>query len=435
MPKIDHEIRDALYGLVSLDSQERALLDTGPVQRLRCIHQLGMSHYVYPGATHTRLEHSIGVMDIATRAFDVVFNRNHSNEIRDRLGQNLTPEALAYWRRVIRAAALLHDVGHLPFSHAAEKELLPSGWNHERLTVAMVRESEVADRLRKFVPRVDVEDVVDVAWDIRKRAPVEEPSWTLDPMKLVLNELLCGNTFGADRMDYLLRDSLHIGVAYGRFDLDRLLNGLRLILDPETHAPVVGLDRGALHAAEALLLARYFMYTQVYFHDVRRAYDMHLKEFILAWRSGEPYSSDWRKVLATTDHEVMSALHEAASDSKAPCHEEAARIAGRRHFRTVYELSTTHLKQCPTVVKDVFEAVADTIGRNHVRLDEYSPTREPNEFWLTNDEGEVLPARTESGVIAQLPIAVIGLVLADPDCAGPARAAAMAKRQSLGLAP
>ncbi len=422
MPKIDHEIRDALYGLIGFDSNERALIDSEPVQRLRCIHQLGMSHFVYPGANHTRLEHSIGVMDIAARAFDVVFSRNQSDEIRRLLGQHLERDALAYWRRVIRAAALLHDIGHLPFSHAAEKDLLPTGWNHERLTAAMIRESEIADRLGDQVPPVKVEDVVDVAWDIRKRTKLEDPSWTLEPMKMILNELLCGNTFGADRIDYLLRDSWHAGVAYGRFDPDRLIRGLCLVVDPVSNDPVVGLDRGALHAAEALLLARYFMYTQVYFHDVRRAYDLHLKEFLVSWLPGGRFSSDWREILKVTDHEVMSAMRRAAANSAEPGHEEAKRILKRQHFRTVYELSTTHLARRPLVVQDVFDEIARRVGEASVRYDRYEPQSEPNEFWVTDEAGTVLSSLTESGVIPQLPLAQVGLVLAHPAEWGAARA-------------
>ena len=115
-------------------------------------------------------------------------------------------------------------------------------------------------------------------WMLKKRFKVEANTELL-PWKTLLNEIVCRDTFGADRIDYLLRDSLHVGVAYGQFDLDRLIAGLIPVIDPNDGEIAVGLDIGAIHAAETLLLARYFMYTQVYFHDVRRAYDLHLKEF------------------------------------------------------------------------------------------------------------------------------------------------------------
>ena len=113
-----------------------------------------------------------------------------------------------------------------------------------------------------------------------------QPNFALSPWKTLLNEIITGNTFGADRIDYLLRDSFHAGVAYGRFDHERLIAGLRATIDPTNDEITIGLDIGAIHAAEALLVARYFMYTQVYFHDVRRAYDLQLKDFLKGMLEG-----------------------------------------------------------------------------------------------------------------------------------------------------
>jgi len=117
---------------VRLDSEERQVVDSEPYQRLRHIHQLAMTYLVYPGATHRRFEHCLGVMEVATRIFDVVTNpRNIYNEsVRD-----LLPESgrVVYWRTALRMAALCHDMGHLPFSHGPE-DLLPKGTNHETLS-------------------------------------------------------------------------------------------------------------------------------------------------------------------------------------------------------------------------------------------------------------------------------------------------------------
>src|SRR5262249_7277632 len=120
---------------VDQGSHEREVLNSQPFQRLRHIHQLALTYLVYPGATHKRFEHSLGVMELAGRVFDVVTNRdNTSDQIRDLLSPLKNEDELRYWRRVLRMAALCHDIGHLPFSHAAEKELLPSGWDREKLT-------------------------------------------------------------------------------------------------------------------------------------------------------------------------------------------------------------------------------------------------------------------------------------------------------------
>jgi len=126
------------------------------------------------------------------------------------------------------------------------------------------------------------QDVADLCWDVRKRAKIA-PKFSLSPWKTLLNEIITCNTFGADRVDYLSRDSWHAGVPYGRSDFQRLIDGSRTLIYPATEEIALGLELGAIHSAEAPLLARYFIYTQVYFHDLRRAYDMHLKEFLLGY--------------------------------------------------------------------------------------------------------------------------------------------------------
>ncbi len=135
MNKHLHEIRDPIHVFVRLDSDERAVLDSRPFQRLRHIHQLSLTHMLYPAATHKRFEHTLGVMELTGRVFDVVTNpANVTDKIRGILPELAQANQLQYWRRVLRVAALCHDMGHLPFSPAAEKELLPEGWDHERLS-------------------------------------------------------------------------------------------------------------------------------------------------------------------------------------------------------------------------------------------------------------------------------------------------------------
>ena len=127
---IFHEIRDPIHEFIKLDSDERDVLDSLPVQRLRNVHQLAMEYLVYPGATHKRFEHALGVMELAGRVFDTI-TRNDlvHDEIRRLFREDIESEdQKRYWRRVLRMAALCHDIGHLPFSHAAEVELLPEGW-------------------------------------------------------------------------------------------------------------------------------------------------------------------------------------------------------------------------------------------------------------------------------------------------------------------
>lgn len=159
-----HESRDPIHVFVRLDSHEREVLNSRAFQRLRHIHQLALTYLVYPGATHKRFEHSLGVMELAGRAFDIVTNTaNVTDAIRRALGPLNNPSELAYWRRVLRMAALCHDIGHLPFSHAAEAELLPDDWDHERLTRELIESEDMRSIWTRITPPLRPTDVVKLA--------------------------------------------------------------------------------------------------------------------------------------------------------------------------------------------------------------------------------------------------------------------------------
>jgi uncharacterized protein len=288
MSKTDHEIRDPIHVFVHLNSDERRVLDSRPFQRLRHIHQLGMTYLLYPGATHRRFEHSLGVMELASRVFDVITQPNKiTQDVKELFPELESGDTLGYWRQVLRMSALCHDVGHLPFSHAAEKELLPKGWNHERLTWELICDREMREIWGSMTPPLRSDDVMKLAIG-KEKAP--DPDMNFSTWEDILAEIIVGDAFGVDRMDYLLRDSHHLGVAYGKFDHYRLIETLR-ILPPaplggtgggneQSKEPQLGVEQGGLQSAEAMLLARYFMYSQVYFHRVRRIYDIHLRDFL-----------------------------------------------------------------------------------------------------------------------------------------------------------
>ena len=238
-----HEIRDPIHVFVRLDSDEREVLNSEPFQRLREIHQLALTYLVYPGATHRRFEHSLGVMELATRIFDVVMDREH---LHHGSVQRMVRDS-HYWRRVLRMAALCHDLGHLPFSHAAEKELLPAGWNHERLSLDLIRSDWLAPIWKKL--NIEMEDIARLALG-PKHYPDASP---LSDWETILAEIIVGDVFGADRMDYLLRDSHHAGVAYGRFDHHRLTDTIRILpkaLDG-SEEPALGIEQGGLQSADS----------------------------------------------------------------------------------------------------------------------------------------------------------------------------------------
>lgn len=417
--KLTHEVRDPVHEFVVFDNLEKKLIDSRPYQRLRSIHQLAMSYQVYPGAVHKRFEHCIGVMDLAGRIFDSVFrdDRLRDPDVLERIGDNLAPDTIKYWRKVVRLAGLLHDLGHLPFSHAAEKELLPEGWDHERLTEEFIRHSEIAEILNEVRPAVDPEDIIDLCRDAKKRKDK-----VIDPWRTLLNELICGNVFGADRIDYLLRDSYHAGVSYGQFDPTRLIDGLRIVVDPETDALALGLEQNCIHSAESMLLARYFMYTQVYFHDVRRAYDEHLTDYLKSWlhhKSSDfleeaKFPVEWDKMLAFTDEEVLAAVRADLLDKTSSRHVLATRVLGRQHFRTVYELTPPDVERDPDIVKIVFDAVKQAVGDENCRMQTYGPKAEINAFPVILDNSTGLErADKMSPVLKSIPPLHIGLVFAD----------------------
>jgi HD superfamily phosphohydrolase len=234
---------------------------------------------------------------------------------------------------------------------------------------------------------------------------------TLTPCKTLLNEIITGNTFGADRIDYLLRDSYHVGVPYGKIDPSRLISGLRVTIDPSNNEIVLGLDSGSLHPAEALLLARYFMYVQVYLHNVRRIYDIHLKDFLLSFLPGGKFSVDWKKFLKVTDDEILSALRLSVADTSDKNHELACRVIGRQHFRTVYELISPHKVKCPTIFDDAVQFARDEFGDENVRSDTYPPKTEANDFLVIMDDGSIKSSLDISSVVPNLPTFEIGLIL------------------------
>ena len=225
LTRIYHEFRDPIHVFISVDTAERNVIDSPPVQRLRHIHQLAMQYLVYPGATHKRFEHALGVMELSSKVYDTITRSDHVlGVIREQIPELTNTDLTRYWRRVLRMAALCHDIGHLPFSHAAEHDLLPDGWTHETITEALIRSPEMEQIWKAGRPPLDVDDIAKLAVGKEKL-----PSTTFTLWEEILSEIIVGDAFGVDRMDYLLRDSLHAGVQYGRFDHHRLIDTLRIL--------------------------------------------------------------------------------------------------------------------------------------------------------------------------------------------------------------
>lgn len=412
MIKDNHEIRDPIHVFVRLDTDERKVLDSRPFQRLRHIHQLGTTYLLYPGATHRRFEHSLGVMELASRVFDVITaDENIHDKIRDIIPNK---DKKTYWRRVLRMAALCHDLGHLPFSHAAETELLPTGWVHERMTAKIIRSKEMKEIWEdKLTIPLKTEQIVKVALGPKDAVKL---GLEFDTWETILSEIITGDTFGVDRMDYLLRDSLHIGVAYGKFDHYRLIDTLRILPKSEDEEsstePTLGLTNGGIQSAEALLWARYFMFSQVYFHPVRRIYDIHLQDFLQNWLEGGKFSIDIEDFLRMTDNEIIVEMQKAVFDNKHPGHIHAKRIIEHKHFKVLYECTPADREININAGKAVYKAACAKFGAEFVRYDRY-PGKGGSYFFPVLHRGKILTSTELSGTLKKTPVVATDFVFID----------------------
>lgn len=409
MLKSSHEFRDPLHVFIRLDPEERKVVDSEPFQRLRHIHQLAMTYQVYPGATHRRFEHSLGCMELASRIFDTITRRDNirklPNDVCYRLPEIQEEGRLSYWRKILRMAALCHDLGHLPFSHAAEG-LLPNGISHETMTKRFILEEmqDIWDNAHK--PQPEAELIAKIAVG-RKEAPELEPFTTWER---ILSEIITGEVFGADRMDYLLRDSLHAGVTYGHFDHHRLIDTMRILpgvaqdktqeYSPE---PELGIELGGMQVAESLLVARYLMFSQVYFHAIRRIYDLHLAAFLRESLPCGVYPTELKDFLAITDNEILVLIRKAACDPSLPGHAHAERIYRRTHFKKAYETMAQDLAQNSKVLEDITRGLEEEFGAENVLVDKTAkPMASRDDFPIRNSNDRIISARSQSKVLFSL---------------------------------
>lgn len=326
-----YEIRDPIHGFIQLNELEWEVINQPAFQRLRRIRQLAWTDMVYPGATHTRFEHSLGVMHVATRLFGAIRQRDESIL---RSEYNFENAGLDRQLQIIRLAALLHDVGHGPFSHAVE-EILPTNpttgvsFEHEDYSTAIIkyclRDAIENHPTNKNNFGITVADIINVF----SSKPASAKS-------LVWKNLVSGQ-MDADRMDYLLRDAYHSGVSYGRYDLDRVIATIRLCQDSEGDGFQIGVEEDGAHAVEGLLIARYMMFTQLYFHKTRSIYDFHLISAIREALSSSgstfppPDESGINDYLAWDDWVILGQI---ASGLAGP-HGEILR--NRHHHRMVFQ--------------------------------------------------------------------------------------------------
>jgi uncharacterized protein len=380
------EIRDPVHGYIMMTEVEKELIDSPFVQRLRRIHQLAGAYLVYPGATHTRFEHVIGTMHVAGLVAEAL--------ARD---SSLGPDAA----QEVRIAALLHDVGHGPFSHIYEDLLV--GKTHEEISQRIILETSIRDILDRhgFSPRKMSEFAVG-------RQKVKEP---------FLNEIIAGS-LSADMMDYLPRDSYFTGVEYGKVDAQRVVNSLHVA------GGHLVIDDAALYAFEALLLARYEMFKAVYFHRTVRAAELMLvRSMQLADKVlGLTDLSEISSYLGLTDELVINKL--VSLDPSTPELKEARRLAtdfnDRRLVKCVFERVVQRKEEKVGLLfadeearRRTVEGIAKASGVDSSKLYLDVPTTPSVPYTYSKEvlrEVSLLKAEGERRVVKAVPLSELSLV-------------------------
>jgi len=411
-PHRKYEIRCPIHGFIEVNDWERAIIDQPAFQRLRRIRQLAWTDHIYPGAVHTRFEHSLGVMHTASLLFDAIV-KNSTEVLRSDLAYN--DDGLRRDRQLVRLAALLHDVGHGPFSHAAE-ELLPNRddkadkYKHEHYSAAVVRV--------KLRPAIEDHELnANYGFHAEEVAALLEGS-SQARQRLFWRELIDGQ-MDADRMDYLLRDAYHAGVQYGRFDLHRLINTVCAIPaggDESGAAPRLGILEGGVHSAEGLVLARYFMFTQVYFHKTRVAFDIHLRGALkeLLPNGIFPKPAELDEYLNWDDWRVLGMIAAGGGG------EHGRRLATRSHFRKIYHTPEVTTRPDLKKLDRVRKAIGPMLAAEESAVKSWYKT-DKTDIPVLGQARKLAPLSSHSPVLASLKKNNQTLLYAKPEDAENAR--------------
>jgi hypothetical protein len=323
-------VRDPLWNNIRVDREALKLLDTEPFQRLRYIRQLGHAFLVYPGATHSRFEHALGTYHLARRTLGLFSERGELESISEE-------ERIA-----VRLAALLHDIGHYPFSHALEEAGLPS---HETLAVRHLQHPQMGSALAE----IGIEDLEQRLTDLIQGSSASP-----------LQGLIAGS-LDLDKIDYLTRDARMCGVPYGTVDVDRLLHSLTIVTDAGGNASV-GVHEKGLSALESLLFAKYQMYRNVYWHHAVRSATAMFKRVVRQAVAANLLAPE--TIPDLTDEELMWQLRRLPDDRL------GQRLRQRQLYKRALDLASDQLPVGsgswiagnPSLVERVEDRLAEELG-------------------------------------------------------------------------
>ncbi len=365
------DVRDPIHGNIALSDAEVSVLDSKAYQRLRAIKQLGFSEFSFPGATHNRYLHSLGVCHLAGVAFDNIFGafQFSSAEVRSRL------------RQVTRLAALLHDIGHGPLSHASEEVMPPLAdlkvgayarravqpamgvqANHEDYTIKFVTDSSLTEVLK-----ANFSDITPfhIACLIDKTLVLKDDFFIEGgfDFRTILSQIV-SSEMDVDRMDYLERDAYFCGTNYGKVELNWLLSNLTYhVVGQNLH---LALNRRALYTFDDFLLARHHMHLMVYFHHKSLIYEELLYRYFKSPERSFSVPSDIEEYIRCTDYALWNHLGKVDNPW-------ARRMVERRPFKMLFELHSNKETSRPAKIVAALEGegIASIHSNSQARLSKY----------------------------------------------------------------
>ncbi len=371
------EIRDPIHGSIFLPPGEEAIIESVEFQRLREIKQLGFSEFSFPGATHNRFLHSIGVSHVCGKVFDNIFKAYPFQK----------PSNKARFRQITKLAALLHDIGHGPLSHTTE-EVMPQvselkiavysepgnfqqdrRANHEDYTIKFVTDSNIATLIKQHYSDIDP---YHVACLIDKNLYCDESVFTDGKINYrpILSQIV-SSELDADRMDYLERDSYFCGISYGNIDRDWLVQNLTIHIND--YKANLALNRRALYAFDDFLISRHHMHLMVYFHHKSVVYDEMLMRYLTSPDCKFFLPADLNEYIPYTDYK----LYEHLDTVKDPW---ARRIAERKPYRVATELHNQDPERVANAKQILTSANIDYIyTSSNIRLSKYHATASSDE--------------------------------------------------------
>lgn len=371
------EIRDPVHGTISMSDAETAVIDSAEFQRLRAIKQLGFAEVSFPGATHNRFLHSIGVSHLAGVVFDQVFKSHHfsSRAVKSR------------FRQTFKLAALLHDVGHGPLSHTIEEvmpplddlnikayQFKPAGFSthgvsatHEDYTIKFLTDSpltEILDKKFSDISPMHISCLIDKSLICPDDFFIDQ-GFDYRPIlcQLVSSEL------DVDRMDYLERDSYFCGTNYGKVDVHWLINNL---IPYEKDGKIyLALNRRALYTFDDFLISRHHMHLMVYFHHKSIIFEEMLNRYLLSKDCSFSIPANIHAYTKYNDY----MLYEHLASVK---NEWAQRVALRRPYRMLIELHNTEENSRPQNMQAALEQhnINCIWASSKTRLSKYHATTE-----------------------------------------------------------